>query len=165
MNRFSFIIMLFLFILSGCQTVEQHRQIEARKQVEQRYIEEQVNRLQGEISFLIEDNAQLREELILLQDALNKVKSFVVESEKKTLNRQLEQNKAIENLRIVLQEELKSHLNIEDKSINGHEHIVEYGHTLSAIALAYGSTVIAIKNANDLDTDEIYIGQKLFIPE
>jgi LysM repeat protein len=42
---------------------------------------------------------------------------------------------------------------------------VESGHTLSAIAVAYGSTVKAIKEANQLSSDNIYIGQKLFIPE
>ena len=47
----------------------------------------------------------------------------------------------------------------------GHEHVVESGHTLSAIAVAYGSTVQAIKEANQLTSDNIYVGQKLFIPE
>ena len=48
---------------------------------------------------------------------------------------------------------------------SGHEHVVESGHTLSAIAVAYGSTVKAIQEANQLSSDNIYIGQKLFIPE
>ena len=48
---------------------------------------------------------------------------------------------------------------------SGYEHVVESGHTLSAIAVAYGSTVKAIQEANQLSSDNIYIGQKLFIPE
>ena len=48
---------------------------------------------------------------------------------------------------------------------SGREHVVESGHTLSAIASAYGTTVKAIKSANKLKSDQIYIGQKLFIPE
>jgi LysM repeat protein len=47
----------------------------------------------------------------------------------------------------------------------GREHVVESGHTLSAIAEAYGTTVKAIKKANNLKSDSIYVGQKLFIPE
>jgi len=47
----------------------------------------------------------------------------------------------------------------------GREHVVESGHTLSAIASAYGTTVKAIKQANNLKSDSIYVGQKLFIPE
>ena len=47
----------------------------------------------------------------------------------------------------------------------GREHVVEPGHTLSAIASAYGTTVSAIKKANNLKSDQIYVGQKLFIPE
>ena len=47
----------------------------------------------------------------------------------------------------------------------GREHVVESGHTLSAIASAYGTTVKSIKDANNLKSDSIYVGQKLFIPE
>ena len=47
----------------------------------------------------------------------------------------------------------------------GREHVVESGHTLSAIAQAYGTTIGAIKKANNLKSDNIYVGQKLFIPQ
>jgi len=43
--------------------------------------------------------------------------------------------------------------------------VVEAGHTLSAIAQAYGTSVDAIKKANNLKSDSIYVGQKLFIPQ
>lgn len=46
----------------------------------------------------------------------------------------------------------------------GYEHVVEKGHTLSAIAKAYGITVAEIKKANNLKTDKLNVGQKLFIP-
>jgi LysM repeat protein len=42
---------------------------------------------------------------------------------------------------------------------------VQSGHTLSAIAQAYSTNVSAIKKANNLKSDNIYVGQKLFIPE
>ncbi|MDZ4815283.1 MAG: LysM peptidoglycan-binding domain-containing protein [Verrucomicrobiota bacterium] len=47
----------------------------------------------------------------------------------------------------------------------GFEHIVEKGHTLSAIAGAYGVTVDEIRKANNLKTNVLKVGQKLFIPK
>lgn len=51
------------------------------------------------------------------------------------------------------------------KSVNGYEHKVESGQTLSAIASAYGVSVQKIKEANKLKGDVIRIGQVLFIPD
>lgn len=43
-------------------------------------------------------------------------------------------------------------------------HIVQAGDTLFSIALRYGVTVEAIKAANGLGSDFIYVGQRLVIP-
>lgn len=48
---------------------------------------------------------------------------------------------------------------------SGYNHIVEAGQTLSEIARGYGVTVNAIKQANGLKSDNLRIGQKLFIPD
>ena len=48
---------------------------------------------------------------------------------------------------------------------SGYNHIVEAGQTLSEIARGYGVTVSAIKQANGLKSDNLRIGQKLFIPD
>ena len=48
---------------------------------------------------------------------------------------------------------------------SAYNHIVEAGQTLSEIARGYGVTVAAIKQANGLKTDNLRIGQKLFIPD
>ena len=50
-------------------------------------------------------------------------------------------------------------------SEQGFEHVVEKGQSLSAIAKAYNTTVDAIKKANNLKGETIFIGQKLFIPK
>ena len=42
---------------------------------------------------------------------------------------------------------------------------VAKGDTLSAIALAFNSSVATIKERNSLESDLIIIGQKLYIPE
>lgn len=51
-------------------------------------------------------------------------------------------------------------------SYNGtaREHTVQSGETLSAIAKAYGSSVGAIKRANNMDSDTVRVGQKLVVP-
>jgi predicted RNase H-like nuclease (RuvC/YqgF family) len=48
---------------------------------------------------------------------------------------------------------------------SGYEHVVESGQTLSAIAAAYKVSVLSIKKANNLKSDMVRVGQKLFIPK
>lgn len=47
----------------------------------------------------------------------------------------------------------------------GYEHVVESGQTLSAIAAAYKVSVSSIKKSNNLKSDIVRVGQKLFIPK
>ena len=165
MMRLNLLIMFCILILCGCQTLEQSRQAEARMQVEQKYIDERTNRLQGDVNVLREEHVLLREEVIRLQESLNEIRRYELESEEKFRQTKANQEKIMDNLRSLLKSELLLNSDTKNKDIEGHEHIVESGHTLSAIALAYGSTVTAIKEANKLDSDDIYIGQRLFIPQ
>lgn len=49
---------------------------------------------------------------------------------------------------------------------SGYEHEIQNGESLSAIAAAYGTTVKAIMDNNDIkDPNKVRVGQKLFIPE
>jgi N-acetylmuramoyl-L-alanine amidase len=43
--------------------------------------------------------------------------------------------------------------------------VVESGQTLSAIAAAYKVSMTSIKNANNLKSNTVRTGQKLFIPK
>jgi LysM repeat protein len=47
----------------------------------------------------------------------------------------------------------------------GYEHVVESGQSLSAIAAAYKVSMTSIRKANNMKSDTIRIGQKLFIPK
>lgn len=51
------------------------------------------------------------------------------------------------------------------QALSGYEHKVESGQTLSAIAKAYGVSIKKIKDANNLTSDAIRVGQVLFIPD
>lgn len=48
---------------------------------------------------------------------------------------------------------------------SGYEHVVESGQTLSAIAQAYKVSSSSIKKANNMKSDTVRVGQKLFIPK
>jgi TolA-binding protein len=50
-------------------------------------------------------------------------------------------------------------------SVDGKEHTVAKGDTLSAIAKLYGVTVTDLKKANNLTGNDLKVGQKLVIPK
>ncbi|MEI8352256.1 MAG: LysM peptidoglycan-binding domain-containing protein [bacterium] len=50
-------------------------------------------------------------------------------------------------------------------SQTGYEHIVESGQTLSAIADAYKVSMASIRKSNNLKSNTLRVGQKLFIPK
>jgi len=52
----------------------------------------------------------------------------------------------------------------QTKTETGYEHVVKAGETLSAIAKAYGTTSSAILKASNLKSENIHVGQKLFVP-
>ncbi|MFH2069469.1 MAG: LysM peptidoglycan-binding domain-containing M23 family metallopeptidase [Candidatus Omnitrophota bacterium] len=58
----------------------------------------------------------------------------------------------------------KFSLNPAETAPSGIYHTVQKGETLWRIGQAYGSSVSAIKDANNLKSDEIKIGQRLLIP-
>ena len=89
----------------------------------------------------------------------------LAEANKKIENIQISSGKINDSLNNIEEFFDKESLSTSDNSISGREHIVEAGHTLSAIAIAYGASVKEIKRANNLSSDNIYVGQKLFIPE
>ena len=47
----------------------------------------------------------------------------------------------------------------------GYEHVVESGQSLSAIAAAYKVSMTSVRKANNLKSDKLRVGQKLFIPK
>ncbi len=75
----------------------------------------------------------------------------------------------ISNVQSLLKEQQKMAATAAPKAVtqalSGYEHKVEPGQTLSAIAKAYGVSVKKIKDANNLTSDAIRVGQVLFIPD
>ncbi len=167
-------IILGLFsivLLSGCETLQtpqQRQQAAAREQAAQRHNEEQVRQVKGRMESVEMENARLMQELQQLRAEVQSSNSQI--SQLNGRMSALEAKQARETQELIRRVEgmlTKSVAARPSKSSRGagHEHVVEAGHTLSAIATAYGTTVQAIKQANHLKSDNIYVGQKLFIPE
>ncbi len=61
--------------------------------------------------------------------------------------------------------EVSSKVAIEPANYSGTYYYVQYGDSLSAIALRYGVSVRALMNANGIyNANQIYVGQRLYIP-
>lgn len=163
-----------LAILTGCESLQtpQQRQAEAaRQQAAKRHQEEQVYRVKGQVESVEMENARLMQEIQALRNEVRSLNSQVSQLNGKMNSLDAKQQREMSNLIKEVESLLKKSVarsSSGSSSANrgpGREHVVETGHTLSAIAQAYKTTVKAIKSANNLKSDQIYVGQKLFIPE
>ncbi|MDF7801161.1 LysM peptidoglycan-binding domain-containing protein [Pontiellaceae bacterium B1224] len=163
-------------ILTGCETLQtpqQRQQEAARRQAAQRQQEEQVYRVKGQVESVEMENARLMQEIQALRNEVRSMNSQVSQLNAKMNALDAKQQREMSNLIKEVESLLKKSVASSSRSSSGstanrgpgREHVVETGHTLSAIAQAYGTTVKAIKSANNLKSDQIYVGQKLFIPE
>jgi LysM repeat protein len=159
-------------MLSGCETLQtpqQRRADEARQQSASRMVEEKIYRLQGQVESVEMENARLIQEMQKLRNEMRALNSQV--SQLGSGMQSLESRQARDKQEVINQVSgrveslIKKQAASQPKRSSGREHVVESGHTLSAIAQAYGSSISAIKKANNLKSDNIYVGQKLFIPE
>lgn len=163
-----------LAVLCGCETLQtpqQRQQEAARQQAASRYNEERVRNLQGQMESVSTDNGRLMQQIQQLQEQIRACNSQIAQLnndmralEAKQAREMQETINAVQGL-IAKAAASRPAQTSSSQQGPGREHIVEKGHTLSAIAQAYGTTVDAIKKANNLKSDNIYVGQKLFIPE
>lgn len=164
-------------ILTGCETLQtpqQRQQEAARQKAAQRHSEEQVYRVKGQVESVEMENARLMSEIQALRNEVRSLNSQVSQLNGKMNSLDAKQQREMSNLIKEVESLLKKSLATSSRPSSGassanrgpgREHVVEAGHTLSAIAQAYKTNVKAIKSANNLKSDSIYVGQKLFIPE
>jgi septal ring factor EnvC (AmiA/AmiB activator) len=139
-----------------------------RQQAATRHSEERIRNLQGQIDTVEMENARLMQEQ---QQLRSEVRSYGGQiSQLNGSMKSLESKQAREMQELISRVEGLLKKTVASRPAapvrgNGREHIVESGHTLSEIARAYKTTVPAIKRANNLKSDSIRVGQKLFIPE
>ena len=163
-------------LLSGCETLQtpqQRQQATARQTAAMRVVDERVHRVEGRLESVEMENARLAQEVQRLQAQVRSYDTRMAQLDSSM--QALAAKQARESKEVVRRVEglLKKSVASRPAPSSGgaahrgpgHMHTVEAGHTLSAIAAAYGTTVEAIKKANHLKSDNIYVGQKLFIPE
>ncbi|MBT8041901.1 MAG: LysM peptidoglycan-binding domain-containing protein [Pontiella sp.] len=158
--------------LTGCETLQspaQRQQTAARQQAALRYSEERTQRVQGQLESIEMENIkltqevqQLRQDIRAFNGQLSQINGRMSSLESKQANEMRELISRVEGL---LKQTVAMQPAPKASRGSGREHVVESGHTLSAIAQAYGTTVDAIKKANNLKSDNIYVGQTLFVPE
>ena len=176
MNYKILLIPSLLAVLTGCETLQtpqQRRETQARQQAAARQAEERAYRMQGQVETVEMENSQLRQEVQSLRSQVNAQNSQISQLNSKVNALDARQKKEMASLIREVESLLKKSVASRPKSSGsssanrgpGREHVVESGHTLSAIAQAYGTSVKAIKSANNLKSDSIYVGQKLFIPQ
>jgi len=162
-----------LAVLCGCETLQtpqQRQQQTARQQAAARMSEERMYKMQGQVESVEMEFARLTQEIQQLRQQVNACNSQINQLNSNMQALQAKQAREIQSTLSAV-EQLMSKAAVPTSTSSssrqgpGREHVVEKGHTLSAIAVAYGTTVDAIKKANNLKSDSIYVGQKLFIPE
>ncbi|MEN7973213.1 MAG: LysM peptidoglycan-binding domain-containing protein [Verrucomicrobiota bacterium] len=164
---------LSIIVLSGCETLQtpqQRREATARQQAAARHAEERAYRMQGGLESVEMENARLVQEVQQLRSEVRSCNSQISQLNSKMASLESKQaremNELIKRVEKLLKKSVASRPSRSSSGRGtGREHVVEPGHTLSAIAQAYGTTVKAIKQANNLKSDSIRVGQKLFIPE
>ena len=171
MNARIWIALMASAVLSGCETLQtpqQRQQTAARQQAASRVAEERIYKMQGqmesvemEYSRLMQEMEQLREQARMANSQISQLNSRMQALEAK---QQREMQDLITRVEKLLSSAVASRPTTTSRG-SGREHVVEPNHTLSAIAAAYGTTVDKIKKANNLTSDTIYVGQKLFIPD
>ena len=158
-------------LLSGCETLQtpqQRQQAAAREQAATRMTDEKLHRLKGQIESVEMENARLAQEMQQLRNEVRSLNSQI--SQLGSGMQSMQSRQARDKQEVIDQVSKRVGTLIQKQAASaprssGREHVVESGHTLSAIASAYGTSVSAIKKANKLKSDNIYVGQKLYIPE
>ena len=156
-TKYIFLSFLICFMASG-HSSKQLKIDEAKRAIEVKYLQEQIQLSKAAANILEEEQIIMRNEIKALREQL-------AESNKKIENILTSTEKIYVSLDKIEGFLDKENLPTPDNAVSGREHIVETGHTLSAIAVAYGASVKEIKRVNNLSSDNIYEGQKLFIPE
>lgn len=154
------------------QTPQQRREAQAREQAKMRQAEERAYRMQGQVESVEIQNERLLQEISQLRSQVRSANSQISQLNSKMSSLEAKQaremNELIKRVEGLLKKSMASSSRSSSRSsarVSGREHVVESGHTLSTIAQAYGSSVSAIKKANNLKSDNIYVGQKLVIPD
>jgi len=169
------LVLVAAVCLTGCTTVrEQRRRQTVREQSELDALRLDVSRLRERVEGFDAAQQGLYSQIDELRDRMTGADEGLrerlagVEQRVKTLDAAREQDRQaiVDSLSKQISGMMKAQASRPAPAMQGYEHVVQSGETLSAIASAYGATQSAIIKANNLkNPDRVRIGQKLFIPE
>ena len=145
-----------IVLLSGCETLQtpqQRQQAQARQQAASRHADEQMHRLRGQLESVEMENARLMQEMQQLRSEVNAYNSEIAKLNSSMQSLEAKQAREMQALIKEVEALLKKSVAPRPPPSSsrgpGREHEVQAGHTLSAIAEAYGTTVKAIRVAED----------------
>jgi nucleoid-associated protein YgaU len=175
MYRTAFSVIAMSLLFSGCmtyQTQQQQQTLRTRETENQLLQQENQQRMAGRIETLELEIARLSRELDTQRQSITSLRQSL-DSRTASMERQAAEDKRqmIAQLSTQMATLIKQATPTASNSgghagASGIEHVVQEGHTLSAIAKAYGVTNKAIIDANNLKhPDQLSVGQKLFIPQ
>ena len=166
---------LLLFLNVGCVTMVDQASL-AQQQADYDRMQEDMQRLNEKLGGIQLEQQNLAREIEGLRKAPRE--DLVTKNRLDTLDRQVQ---ALAASRDADRKQIVSDLSHKVAAIvgtssassgrggggaeTGYEHVVESGQTLSTIAAAYKVRVASIKKANNLKSDIVRVGQKLFIPK
>lgn len=165
---------LLLFLNVGCVTMVDQASL-AQQQADYDRMQEDMQRLNEKLGGIQLEQQNLAREIEGLRKAPRE--DLVTKNRLDTLDRQVQ---ALAAGREADRKQIVSDLSHKVAAIvgtssssgrggggaeTGYEHVVESGQTLSTIAAAYKVSVSSIKKANNLKSDIVRVGQKLFIPK
>ncbi len=165
---------LLLFLNVGCVTMVDQASL-AQQQADYDRMQEDMQRLNEKLGGIQLEQQNLAREIEGLRKAPRE--DLVTKNRLDTLDRQVQ---ALAAGREADRKQIVSDLSHKVAAIvgtssssgrggggaeTGYEHVVASGQTLSTIAAAYKVSVSSIKKANNLKSDIVRVGQKLFIPK
>lgn len=166
MYKTVFTALASILLLSGCQTYQS--QTTRTRQTEDQLIEQETQRrMAGRVELLEREISRINGELDAMRQNLD-VRLADMERKSEEDKRELIARLTAQLEKLVAQTPAPptARSTSGGGAVQGYEHVVRQGETLSTIAHAYNVTTKAIIDSNQIkNPDRLSIGQKLFIPE
>lgn len=164
MYKTVFTALASLLLLSGCQTY-QTQTTRARQTEDQLIQQENQRRMAGRVELLEREISRISSELDGLHQTLD-ARLANIERKSEEDKRELINRLTAQLEKLMAKVPAPTSTPSGGGTVQGYEHIVQQGETLSTIAKAYNVTTKAIIEANKIkNPNRLSIGQKLFIPE
>ena len=131
-----------------------------------RAAQEDVASMKGEVARLKSENESLRKEIARLEGLLQKLDA-AREQDRRAIVEEVSKELATMRKAATVEAPRPPPSSKPQKPVmeEGYEHVVKKGEFLSAIADAYGVTVAQLKEANALKSNDLKVGQRLFVPK